>query len=74
MAKAFARSFAIFCIALGLIYGAEKLFGAPVEFFYLAPTVALVYLGSDILVNNWTTGKKRKGRGNEKGRSGTRSG
>lgn len=63
MVKAFARSFGVLCITLGLAYGAEKLLGAPPELLFLAPAVTLAYLGGDILLGNWVS---RRGRRNEK--------
>ncbi len=49
MSKALVNTIAVFCIALGVTYGASKLFRAPPELMYLAPTLALIYLGFDIL-------------------------
>jgi hypothetical protein len=53
MGGSFARAFAVFCIALGVAYGAVKFLRAPAESLYLAPMLVLIYLGADILVTQW---------------------
>jgi hypothetical protein len=61
MAASFGRAFAIFCIVLGLMYGAVKFMMVPAESLYLAPVLALLWLGADLLVRGWSS-KPRSGK------------
>lgn len=46
------RAFGVFCLALGLTYGAIKIAGAPAKIIYIPPVVALIWLGVDTMLNS----------------------
>jgi hypothetical protein len=60
MLKGFARTLGVFCLTLGLSYGAIKLFSAPPKLIFLTPALTLVYLSGEVIAATLRPSRQRR--------------